>query len=146
MLLRCNPHAVVESHSVCFCFLPAALHLLGVVTNLLNQYLGQFLEGLDADQLKVSIWGGELNLVDVKVKATALDFLHLPIIVKYGYLKNLNVSANWRHLGSRPVKAECSGLYVVAVPSDGAHVDRDAEIHSALNAKLAGLQALEELQ
>ena len=30
-----------------------------MVTNLLNQYLGQFLEGLDPEQLKISIWGGE---------------------------------------------------------------------------------------
>ena len=36
--------------------------LEGVVANLLNTYLGQFLEGLDAEQFKISVWGGQARI------------------------------------------------------------------------------------
>ena len=123
-----------------------SLSCSGVVTNLLNQYLGSILEGLDADQLKISVWGGEVNLVDVKVKAGALDFLHLPIVVKYGCVKKLHLSANWRHLSSRPVKVELSGVYVVAVPTSHANIDTKAEVAAALASKLTKLQGIEDLR
>jgi vacuolar protein sorting-associated protein 13A/C len=117
-----------------------------VVTNLLNQYLGQFLEGLDPDQLKISVWGGEVNLVDVKVKSHALDLLHLPVVVKYGCVKKLHLSANWRHLSSKPVKVELSGVYIVAVPSSKANINTAAEVANALTNKLTRLQGIEDLR
>lgn len=118
---------------------------VGVVTSLLNQYLGSFLEGLDAEQLKISVWGGEVNLVDVKVKKNALDFLHLPLSVQSGHVEKLHIAANWRHLSSRPVSVVLSGVYLVAAPSERATVDEKAELQAALQAKVARLQAVEEL-
>jgi len=120
--------------------------LEGVVSSLLNQYLGAFLEGLDKDQFKISVWGGSVNLKDVKVKSGALDMLHLPLTVKYGYVQKLHLSADWRHLGSKPVIVELSGVYMVAVPSKGASIDSRAEMQAALESKLAKLQGLEDLR
>ena len=34
-----------------------------LVTELVNKYLGDFIENLDSSQLKIGIWGGELGLL-----------------------------------------------------------------------------------
>ena len=80
------------------------------------------------------------------MKPSALDFLHLPVVVKSGSVDTLHIEADWRHLGSKPVKVELSGLYIVAVPSSKPKIDSEQERHNALNNKLAKLQATEDLR
>jgi vacuolar protein sorting-associated protein 13A/C len=87
-----------------------------------------------------------VNLKDVKVKSGALDMLHLPLTVKYGYVQKLHLSADWRHLGSKPVIVELHGVYIVAVPTQGATVDTRAEMQAALESKLAKLQGMEDIR
>jgi hypothetical protein len=90
---------------------------VGLVSGLLNQYLGEFLVGVDAKQLSISVFAGlfgarcaacslsatwsfrlnfffvlllapmfdcagEVNLENLAVKPSSLDFLHLPISVR----------------------------------------------------------------
>lgn len=131
--------------------------LEGVVTSLLNGYLGAFLDGVDSKQLSLKVWSGELLLENVSIKKTALDFLHLPIRVKYGKLKKLNLSASWRKLSNKPVKIEMNGLELIAEPTPlqkqnsgdkkgENEEDRKKLLEQKLNEKLARLQAMEDLR
>jgi vacuolar protein sorting-associated protein 13A/C len=61
-------------------------------------------------------------------------------------VSKLHLSANWRHLSSKPVRVELSGVYVVAVPTDKANIDIKAEQAQAMAHKLAKLQGMEDLR
>ena len=43
-----------------------------LVVDLVNRYLGNFIENLNADQLKIGIWGGDVVLNNLFVQASAL--------------------------------------------------------------------------
>ena len=57
----------------------------------LNQYLGRYVEGLDADSLRVSVWAGDVVLKNLKLRPEALKGLNLPITVRGGVLGTLRL-------------------------------------------------------
>ena len=77
-----------------------------------------------------------MELTDLRVKGSCLDFLHLPVQIKYvagigaricgrehprraraprryGSVGLLQLTADWKRLGSRPVSVELDEVYVV---------------------------------
>lgn len=62
-----------------------------VLVNYLNRYLGSYVEGLDADSLRVSVWAGDVVLKNLKLRPEALKELNLPITVKSGVLGSLRL-------------------------------------------------------
>ena len=57
----------------------------------LNHYLGRYVEGLDRDSLRVSVWAGDVVLKDLKLRPEALQGLNLPITVRGGVLGTLRL-------------------------------------------------------
>ena len=84
----------------------------GVIASLLNQYLGQFIEGLDSKQLNLSVWSGAVDMKNLQIKPSCLDFLHLPIIVKGGSVGRLLLKCNWARLSSEPVRIVLEDMLV----------------------------------
>ena len=80
--------------------------LLGVLTD----SLGQYIEGLSGENLKVGVWSGKIELKNLALKVTALEGLNLPIAVKRGVLKTLKLSVPWTSLESKPVQVHIDGL------------------------------------
>jgi vacuolar protein sorting-associated protein 13A/C len=62
-----------------------------VLVYYLNHYLGKYVEGLDRDSLRVSVWAGDVVLRDLKLRPEALQGLNLPITVKGGVLGTLRL-------------------------------------------------------
>jgi vacuolar protein sorting-associated protein 13A/C len=62
----------------------------------LNQYLGKYVYGLDAESLKISVWRGDVELRNLQLKAEALQELNLPITLKSGLLGRLTLKVHWR--------------------------------------------------
>jgi vacuolar protein sorting-associated protein 13A/C len=62
----------------------------------LNQYLGRYVSGLDAESLKISVWKGDVELRNLLLKPEALAGLNLPITVKSGLLGKLTLKASTR--------------------------------------------------
>lgn len=67
----------------------------------LNKYLGQYVSGLDAESLKISVWKGDVELRNLVLKPEALAGLNLPITVKSGLLGRLTLKVS----GARPAGA-----------------------------------------
>lgn len=84
-----------------------------LVEKLLQRVFGEFLEGIDREHLKVSIWSGVIRLSNVQFKRSFFLKLNLPVALKMGILRKLVVNIPWRSLGSKPVIAELEGVYVV---------------------------------
>ena len=89
-----------------------------LLLNILVDVLGNYVEGLSRENLKVAVWSGTIDLYNLKLKATALDKLNLPIRVERGYLKKLHLKIPWASLESKPVIAELDGIYLQAGPID----------------------------
>jgi vacuolar protein sorting-associated protein 13A/C len=66
-----------------------------VLVYYLNKYLGTYVEGLDADSLRVSVWAGDVVLKNLKLRPEALQGLNLPITVRGGVLGTLRLKV-WR--------------------------------------------------
>lgn len=62
------------------------LTFLELVSRVLIRYLGDYIEGLDKQQLQISIFGGNVELQNLSLKTSALNKLNLPILVKAGAL------------------------------------------------------------
>lgn len=85
----------------------------GIIEKMLQKAFGKFLEGLDKGHLKVAIWSGNINLINVRIKHSFFKMLNLPVELKLGILRMLEVLIPWSHLGSKPVIARLEGLYIV---------------------------------
>ncbi|XP_060551931.1 intermembrane lipid transfer protein VPS13A-like [Ruditapes philippinarum] len=115
-----------------------------LVTDLINKYLGDFVENLDKSQLKLGIWGGDVVLNELDLKESALDDLDLPVKIKAGHIGNLTLKIPWKNLYSEPVIATIDGLYALAVPNVGIKYNAEKEEKEKQAAKQKKLTALEE--
>lgn len=88
--------------------------LLDVLVNV----LGNYVEGLSSDNLRVGVWSGKVELSNLKLKSTALDTLNLPIKISHGALKHLKLKVPWSHLESKPVHVVIDGVYLQCGPLD----------------------------
>lgn len=64
------------------------------MSGLLQRYLGKYVYGLDAESLRISVWRGDVELRNLRLKPEALEELNLPITVKSGLLGRLTLKAS----------------------------------------------------
>ncbi|XP_055701182.1 intermembrane lipid transfer protein Vps13 isoform X2 [Phlebotomus papatasi] len=115
-----------------------------LVTDLLNRFLGEYVENLDTKQLKIGIWGGDVVLNNLKLKENALEELDLPIQVPYGYLGKLILKIPWKNLYTAPVEATIEDLYIFAKPTKSVAYNADKEEKTLLEAKKAELKRIQD--
>uniref|UniRef100_A0AC34RBS8 Uncharacterized protein n=1 Tax=Panagrolaimus sp. JU765 TaxID=591449 RepID=A0AC34RBS8_9BILA len=115
-----------------------------LVADLLNRFLGDFVDNLDASQLNIGIWGGDVKLNNLEIKETALDDLDLPIKLKFGFLSNLVLKIPWKNLYTEPVLANIEGLYLIVVPNKGVVYNEEKAKKNEFETKQKSLVRLEE--
>ena len=121
--------------------------LEGLVSSLLNDYLGAFIEGLDSSQLSLRVWSGKVHLTSLTVKPSALDHLQLPVTVAFGRVDRTSAwRPSWRSLGSQPVRVELSGVHLQLQPRTAFTVDEAAQTARQLASKLSSLTAMHEFR
>uniref|UniRef100_A0A8C2TKL7 Chorein N-terminal domain-containing protein n=1 Tax=Coturnix japonica TaxID=93934 RepID=A0A8C2TKL7_COTJA len=86
--------------------------LESLVADVLNRFLGDYVENLNKSQLKLGIWGGNVALDNLKIKENAL-------------VNKLTLKIPWKNLYGEAVVATLEGLYLLIVP--GASIKYDAE-------------------
>ncbi|EMP30306.1 Vacuolar protein sorting-associated protein 13C [Chelonia mydas] len=99
--------------------------LESVVADLLNRFLGDYVENLNKSQLKLGIWGGNVALDNLQIKENALSELDVPFKVKVGQIDKLTLKIPWKNLYGEAVVATLEGLYLLIVP--GASIKYDVE-------------------
>uniref|UniRef100_A0A6B2EM79 Putative vacuolar protein n=1 Tax=Phlebotomus kandelakii TaxID=1109342 RepID=A0A6B2EM79_9DIPT len=115
-----------------------------LVTDLLNRFLGEYVENLDTKQLKIGIWGGDVVLNNLKLKENALEELDLPIQVPYGYLGKLVLKIPWKNLYTAPVEATIEDLYIFAKPTKAVPYNAEKEEKAQQEAKKAELKRIQD--
>ncbi|KAG8230080.1 hypothetical protein J437_LFUL009199 [Ladona fulva] len=94
-----------------------------IVADLLNRFLGDYVENLDRSQLKIGIWGGDVVLNDLILKQSALNELDLPVKTICGRLGKLTLKIPWKNLYTAPVEASIERLFLLVVPSTDVKYD-----------------------
>lgn len=108
--------------------------LEGLVTWVLNNYLGKYVENLNTDQLSIALLSGtginlkcvhlntsvfllgEVELENLPLKKDALRHLGLPIEIKSGFIGKLKLQIPVTQIRSAPWVIVIEQLYVVASP------------------------------
>nr|XP_034335213.1 vacuolar protein sorting-associated protein 13A isoform X3 [Crassostrea gigas] len=121
------------------------------LVNLINEYVGGFVENINHDNLNYSVLEGKVELTDLVLKPSALeDALTLQLgkeqafEVKVGHLDYIRLSIPWGNLfGGTEVRLELDGLYILLSPvsMDTYNKERVEEIEQKL--KQAMLKALD---
>jgi len=87
-----------------------------ILEKILVNNLGQFLEGLDKENLKLSIWSGNIVIENISVKPEVLEMLGLPIKMRFSFVGRLKLSIPWKSLGSKPVEIFLENIFLVLEP------------------------------
>ncbi|KAK9707772.1 Vacuolar protein sorting-associated protein 13, partial [Basidiobolus ranarum] len=99
----------------------------GVVANVLNKILGDYVDNLETSQFNVGVWKGDVKLRNLKLKREALDKFHLPINVIEGYLGELTCKIPWHNLKSQPVRVYINNVYLLATPKGESAYSQEEE-------------------
>ncbi|XP_054421308.1 intermembrane lipid transfer protein VPS13C isoform X3 [Pteronotus mesoamericanus] len=118
--------------------------LESVVADLLNRFLGDYVENLNKSQLKLGIWGGNVALDNLKIKENALNELDVPFKVKAGQIDKLTLKIPWKNLYGEAVVATLEGLYLLVVPGASIKYDAEKEEKSLQDIKQKELSRIEE--
>ncbi|EGV63967.1 Vacuolar protein sorting-associated protein 13 [Yamadazyma tenuis] len=117
-----------------------------LVANLLNRFLGSYIENFDPKQLNIGIWSGDVKLSNLRLKKDSLDRFNLPINVKFGHLGHLILQIPWSNLKGKPVKIIIEDLYLLASPIIAGEFDLEEEKQKEIRIKLEKLDHLSILE
>ncbi|KAF2434405.1 vacuolar protein sorting-associated protein 13 [Tothia fuscella] len=120
--------------------------LEGLVANLLNRFLGMYVQNFDAKQLNVGIWGGDVKLKNLELRKEALDQLRLPLNVVEGHVGQLTLQIPWSNLRGKPVKVHIEDVFLLAAPREDADYDAEEEEKRAHAVKMEKLDSAELLK
>lgn len=98
-----------------------------VVATLLHRYLGKYIQDLDTENLNVGIFGGQVQLTDLKIKPDALYELDLPIEVKVGAIGRINIKIPWGCFSKESVVIEMEEVHIIAAPITDREYDPEKE-------------------
>ncbi|XP_030582249.1 vacuolar protein sorting-associated protein 13C isoform X2 [Archocentrus centrarchus] len=115
-----------------------------LVSDLLNRFIGDYVENLDKSQLKIGIWGGNVVLENLRVKENALSEFDVPFKVKAGQIGKLTLKIPWKNLYNDAVVATLEGLYLLVVPGATIKYDAAKEERYQQEAKQRELQRIED--
>uniref|UniRef100_A0A452SGF9 Vacuolar protein sorting 13 homolog C n=1 Tax=Ursus americanus TaxID=9643 RepID=A0A452SGF9_URSAM len=116
--------------------------LESVVADLLNRFLGDYVENLNKSQLKLGIWGGKRE--GAAGGLPALSELDVPFKVKAGQIDKLTLKIPWKNLYGEAVIATLEGLYLLVVPGASIKYDAEKEEKSLQDIKQKELSRIEE--
>ncbi|KAI6238683.1 Ricin B-type lectin domain-containing protein [Aphelenchoides fujianensis] len=116
--------------------------LEGLVTWVLNNYVGEYLENLNADQISVALLQGQVELENVPLRPTALEKFDVPLEVRAGVIGRLTLQVPLAHLRSEPWVLKMSDLLVLLGPRRSGDGGERAAEHEQRRKE----QQLEELE
>ncbi|KAM3967394.1 vacuolar protein sorting 13C isoform 2-T2 [Aphomia sociella] len=115
-----------------------------IVVDVLNRFLGDYVENLNRSQLKLGIWGGDVVLENLILKQNALEELNIPVQTVYGHLGKLVLKIPWKNLYGASVEATVDRLFLIVNPTAEIKYDPEKEEKMALASKQAELARVEE--
>lgn len=85
-----------------------------LLENILTRYIGAYVQEINHNNLKMSIYSGLIDMSNLALKKNLLQRLNIPIELSAGRIKKLHVTVPWNALSSKPVQIEIEGLQLLA--------------------------------
>ena len=127
--------------------------LKDVVVQRLQQYFGDYVDGLTPENLRVQVLAGTITQSNLSLKAEALAQLQLPVVVRAGRLRRFHVEVPWSRITSEPVVVHIAGVTVLAALAEETAEDAAAaadlasvQLASLLKKKIEAVNAAEALR
>ncbi|KAJ5078899.1 vacuolar protein sorting-associated protein vps13 [Anaeramoeba ignava] len=73
-----------------------------IIKIILNTYFNKFIKGFNQDDLKFSIWNGDISLTNIELNPDGFKKSKIPFELKNGFIGNLQIQIPWKHLSSKP--------------------------------------------
>lgn len=115
-----------------------------VLSDLLTRLLGKYVKDLNQESLRVAVWGGDLELKNLQIKAEALDSLHLPVVLRGGVIGSLSLSIPWHSFATTPLQVRVSDVSIIVAPAGERVWDEEDEKERASRKKKKKLNSLEK--
>jgi vacuolar protein sorting-associated protein 13A/C len=118
-----------------------------LLLNALVGVLGDYIEGITKENLKVGVWSGKIELQHLQLNSAGIEKLKLPVNIINGFVDSLKVSIPWTALGSQPVKININGVYLLLGPVDVANLDpQEAAERTAIQNRNKLIQAEKSIE
>ena len=82
-----------------------------LISDLLNQHLGRFIEDIDKDQLGASIFKGSLLLRNMRLKASMFDDSPFPFALHYGRVGRIFIKIPFWDMFKSPLVIEMQDVF-----------------------------------
>jgi vacuolar protein sorting-associated protein 13A/C len=115
-----------------------------VLVSVLNRFLSPYVKDLNASQLKVAIWSGEVKLENLTLKENALTQFDVPIRIFNGRIDKLHLKIPWKSLYTDPVVIEVDGVYVICGSEAATKYDPKKEAKENREVKMRKVKEIEE--
>lgn len=116
----------------------------GLITSVLNRVLGEFIEGIKADQLSISLLSGDVELNNLSIKPTILDSMPLPFKIKFGKVGRIFVDVPVTSILSSPLKIEISNIFMLVEPKEVEEWNEDIIKKAFVEGVQSALEGLED--
>lgn len=72
-----------------------------LLLNVLLQVLGDFVEGLTEENLRIGVWSGEVVLRNLSLSRSLLQRLNSPLRLRHGRIRRLELTVPWASLETK---------------------------------------------
>ncbi|KAL5247330.1 hypothetical protein ACHWQZ_G019262 [Mnemiopsis leidyi] len=117
-----------------------------VLETVLEKALGEFVQDINSEDLKLKVWSGNVVLKNLRLKAEALAKFDLPVFVYAGLIGSLQLQVPWKALWTAPTRVCVEDLVLLVVPKEAAPYNEEKARKEGRAKKKAMLQAVEEAQ
>lgn len=84
----------------------------------LLQYFGEYLKGIDKQNLSVAVWKGEIAVKTVDINPEILKKHGIPLKMVFGKIESLLLKVPWNNLSGKPVEVEIDSISVILLLED----------------------------
>ena len=109
--------------------------LESILQKILVNNAGKYIDGIDKEKLKVSLWSGSITIKGISIKKEVIKMLNMPVNMKFSHLGELKLDIPFKNLGSKPVEASLTNVFIILEPADKDtwEVSDYAKIQSRIN-------------
>lgn len=87
-----------------------------LLEQILQKFLGQFVQGLNSQNLKLGVWSGNVVIENVSIKPEVLEMFEIPIALKFSSIGKLSLQVPWSSLSSSPVEVVLEKVFIIIGP------------------------------
>ncbi|POM80755.1 Hypothetical protein PHPALM_1369 [Phytophthora palmivora] len=117
-----------------------------VVESVLEEYVSEWVEGLDSEKMKVALFAGKVEFRDLRMRGAALDKFQLPMKMKSGSVGKLSIKVPWKKLTSQAVQIKIEDVFLVVEPTDQDEARKEDDDSYTLRTRWAKQQEVRMLE